>query len=163
MVKKIDRQCAWIVCYYFTGMSSNRASTNCGIQLSAAQVVLVRKTWAHARNQGSLEPAMTIFRNSFFKCPEIRTLIMGGPKNMGHERLKVTVDSVQRIIANKTNWYYLCLYFTSGFIRFFKYLALLGFLGKNLVIRMQWLCRPYSLYFNWSTSYNHIKMQSIHN
>ncbi|KAK6753118.1 hypothetical protein RB195_012614 [Necator americanus] len=56
--------------------------------LTSAQILLVRKTWAHARNQGSLEPALSIFRNSFFKNSEIRTIMMHGAKNAGHERLK---------------------------------------------------------------------------
>ncbi|CAI4231570.1 unnamed protein product [Auanema sp. JU1783] len=56
--------------------------------LTPAQILLVRKTWAHARNQGALEPAISIFRNSFFKNPEIRTIMMHGTKNTGHERLK---------------------------------------------------------------------------
>ncbi|VDM98702.1 unnamed protein product [Thelazia callipaeda] len=71
-------------------MSSSRSLTNIAnsLQLNAPQLLLVRKTWAHARSQGALEPAMSIFRNSFFKCSEIRSLIMNGPKNEGHERLK---------------------------------------------------------------------------
>ncbi|KAK6054786.1 hypothetical protein COOONC_07709, partial [Cooperia oncophora] len=56
--------------------------------LTAAQILLIRKTWAHARNQGALEPAISIFRNSFFKNPEIRSMMMHGTKNAGHERLK---------------------------------------------------------------------------
>ncbi|VDM71766.1 unnamed protein product [Strongylus vulgaris] len=32
------------------------------LNLSSAQVLFIRKTWAHARNQGSLEPALSIFR-----------------------------------------------------------------------------------------------------
>uniref|UniRef100_A0A158Q7Z8 GLOBIN domain-containing protein n=1 Tax=Elaeophora elaphi TaxID=1147741 RepID=A0A158Q7Z8_9BILA len=52
------------------------------------QLSLIRKTWMHARSQGALEPAISIFRNSFFKCGEIRSLIMDGPKNVGYERLK---------------------------------------------------------------------------
>ncbi|CAI5451084.1 unnamed protein product [Caenorhabditis angaria] len=58
------------------------------LHLTAAQILFVRKTWAHARNQGALEPAISIFRNSFFKHPEIRQMIMHGTKNSGHERLK---------------------------------------------------------------------------
>lgn len=64
------------------------------LQLSVAQTVLVRKTWAHARNQGSIEPAMSIFRNSFFKSPDIRALIMAGSKNAGYERLKVHIETI---------------------------------------------------------------------
>lgn len=59
------------------------------LNLSTIQMLLVRKTWTHARNQGALEPAISIFRNSFYKCSEIRSLIMDGPKNVGYERLKV--------------------------------------------------------------------------
>uniref|UniRef100_A0A915B499 Globin family profile domain-containing protein n=1 Tax=Parascaris univalens TaxID=6257 RepID=A0A915B499_PARUN len=70
------------------GMSSNRMYSNCSLQLTPAQVVLIRRTWAHARNQGALEPALTIFRNSFFKNADIRALMMCGSKNVGHERLK---------------------------------------------------------------------------
>ncbi|VDK53834.1 unnamed protein product [Gongylonema pulchrum] len=64
-------------------MSSNRgtSASSSSLQLNTTQLLLVRKTWAHARSQGSLEPAMSIFRNSFFKCAEIRTLMMAGPKN----------------------------------------------------------------------------------
>ncbi|CAB3398883.1 unnamed protein product [Caenorhabditis bovis] len=58
------------------------------LHLTSAQIIFVRKTWSHARNQGSLEPAISIFRNSFFKHPEIRQIIMHGTKNAGHERLK---------------------------------------------------------------------------
>ncbi|VDK20233.1 unnamed protein product [Anisakis simplex] len=72
-------------------MSSSRKYSNCGLQLNPTQLILVRKTWQHARNQGALEPAMSIFRNSFFKNAEIRSLMMYGSKNVGHERLKVFV------------------------------------------------------------------------
>ncbi|CAD6195896.1 unnamed protein product [Caenorhabditis auriculariae] len=58
------------------------------LHLTPAQIIFVRKTWQHARNQGALEPAISIFRNSFFKHPEIRQMIMHGTKNSGHERLK---------------------------------------------------------------------------
>ncbi|PAV75395.1 hypothetical protein WR25_14865 [Diploscapter pachys] len=59
------------------------------LQLTGAQILLVRRTWQHARNQGTYEPAMTIFRNSLFKNPDIRSMMMHGPnKNAGHERLK---------------------------------------------------------------------------
>ncbi|KHJ96640.1 globin [Oesophagostomum dentatum] len=58
------------------------------LNLTAPQILFIRKTWAHARNQGSLEPALSIFRNSFFKNSEIRTIMMYGAKNAGHERLK---------------------------------------------------------------------------
>ncbi|CAL2045294.1 unnamed protein product [Caenorhabditis brenneri] len=58
------------------------------LHLTQPQILFVRKTWNHARNQGALEPAISIFRNSFFKNPEIRQMIMFGTKNEGHERLK---------------------------------------------------------------------------
>ncbi|CAI2355472.1 unnamed protein product [Caenorhabditis sp. 36 PRJEB53466] len=58
------------------------------LHLTQPQIIFVRKTWNHARNQGALEPAISIFRNSFFKHPEIRQMIMFGTKNEGHERLK---------------------------------------------------------------------------
>ncbi|KAF1751205.1 hypothetical protein GCK72_017759 [Caenorhabditis remanei] len=58
------------------------------LHLTQPQIIFVRKTWSHARNQGALEPAISIFRNSFFKNPEIRQMIMFGTKNEGHERLK---------------------------------------------------------------------------
>ncbi|PAV61879.1 hypothetical protein WR25_22804 [Diploscapter pachys] len=34
------------------------------LQLTGAQILLVRRTWQHARNQGTYEPAMTIFRGT---------------------------------------------------------------------------------------------------
>ncbi|MFH4976055.1 hypothetical protein AB6A40_002764 [Gnathostoma spinigerum] len=69
-------------------MTSSQRRNTCSLQLNAAQASLVRKTWAHARSQGALEPAMSIFRNSFFKSADIRTMMMSGSKNLGHERLK---------------------------------------------------------------------------
>ncbi|VDM59209.1 unnamed protein product [Angiostrongylus costaricensis] len=60
------------------------------LSLTSAQILFIRKTWAHARNHGALEPAISIFRNSFFKNPEIRSIMMHGTKNAGHERLKVS-------------------------------------------------------------------------
>ncbi|KAK5973259.1 Globin protein 6 [Trichostrongylus colubriformis] len=75
--------------------------------LTAAQILLIRKTWAHARNQGALEPAISIFRNSFFKNPEIRTMMMHGTKNAGHERLKkhaqIFTSIMDELIANLDN------------------------------------------------------------
>nr|CDQ01066.1 BMA-GLB-6, isoform b [Brugia malayi] len=73
----------------------NRSSS---LNLTATQLLLVRKTWSHARNQGALEPALSIFRNSFYKCGEIRSLIMDGPKNMGYERLKKHAKSFTDIM-----------------------------------------------------------------
>lgn len=70
-------------------MTSSRSYGTYSLQLTLAQMNLVRKTWAHARNQGALEPAMSIFRNSFFKNAEVRSLMMNGSKNVGYERLKV--------------------------------------------------------------------------
>lgn len=86
-------------------MSSNRGlmSTSSNLQLSTTQLLLVRKTWAHARSQGSLEPAMSIFRNSFFKCAEIRSLLMAGPKNAGQERLKKHAKLFTEIMDNLIN------------------------------------------------------------
>ncbi|VDO15011.1 unnamed protein product [Brugia timori] len=72
----------------------NRSSS---LNLTATQLLLVRKTWSHARNQGALEPALSIFRNSFYKCGEIRSLIMDGPKNMGYERLKVEFKKYENV------------------------------------------------------------------
>ncbi|PIO72982.1 globin [Teladorsagia circumcincta] len=75
--------------------------------LTAAQILLIRKTWAHARNQGALEPAISIFRNSFFKNPEIRSMMMHGTKNAGHERLKkhaqIFTTIMDELIANLDN------------------------------------------------------------
>lgn len=68
--------------------TTSRYISRCPLQLTVAQTVLVRKTWAHARNQGAMEPAMSIFRNSFFKSSDIRGLVMAGSKNAGYERLK---------------------------------------------------------------------------
>uniref|UniRef100_A0A1I7WAS3 GLOBIN domain-containing protein n=1 Tax=Heterorhabditis bacteriophora TaxID=37862 RepID=A0A1I7WAS3_HETBA len=72
--------------------SSNPLPGSCplvsSLNLTPAQILFVRKTWTHARNQGSLEPAISIFRNSFFKNSEIRSILMHGTKNAGHERLK---------------------------------------------------------------------------
>uniref|UniRef100_A0A914UXG8 Globin family profile domain-containing protein n=1 Tax=Plectus sambesii TaxID=2011161 RepID=A0A914UXG8_9BILA len=83
--------------------SQKTKHTNC-LQLTSAQMLLVRKTWAHARNQGAMEPGLTIFRNSFFKNPELRTLMMSGSKNTGHERLKrhakLFTELMDSIIAN---------------------------------------------------------------
>ncbi|EFO15345.2 hypothetical protein LOAG_13166 [Loa loa] len=82
-------------------MSSNRDLTrnrSSSLNLSAIQLLLVRKTWSHARSQGALEPAMSIFRNSFYKCGEIRSLIMDGPKNVGYERLKKHAKSFTDIM-----------------------------------------------------------------
>uniref|UniRef100_A0A1I8EJL1 Globin domain-containing protein n=1 Tax=Wuchereria bancrofti TaxID=6293 RepID=A0A1I8EJL1_WUCBA len=73
----------------------NRSSS---LNLTATQLLLVRKTWAHARNQGALEPALSIFRNSFYKCGEIRSLIMDGSKNIGYERLKKHAKSFTDIM-----------------------------------------------------------------
>ncbi|RCN27775.1 globin, partial [Ancylostoma caninum] len=66
--------------------------------LTSAQILFIRKTWAHARNQGSLEPALSIFRNSFFKNSEIRTIMMYGAKNAGHERLKKHAQAFTNIM-----------------------------------------------------------------
>ncbi|CAJ0566148.1 unnamed protein product, partial [Mesorhabditis spiculigera] len=75
--------------------------------LTQAQIVLVRKTWQAARAQGALEPAISIFRNSFFKNPEIRQILMHGTKNMGHERLKrhaqLFTQTMDNLIANLDN------------------------------------------------------------
>ncbi|VBB33177.1 unnamed protein product, partial [Acanthocheilonema viteae] len=76
-------------------LTRNRSSS---LNLSAIQLLLVRKTWAHARNQGALEPAISIFRNSFYKCGEIRSLIMDGPKDVGYERLKKHAKSFTDIM-----------------------------------------------------------------
>ncbi|CAJ0590408.1 unnamed protein product [Cylicocyclus nassatus] len=77
------------------------------LNLTGAQILFIRKTWAHARNQGALEPALSIFRNSFFKNSEIRTIMMYGTKNEGHERLKKHAQSFTTImddlIANLDN------------------------------------------------------------
>ncbi|KAM3716160.1 Globin-like protein [Dirofilaria immitis] len=81
--------------------SSNRDLTknkSNNLNLSTTQLLLVRKTWIHARNQGALEPAISIFRNSFYKCGEIRSLIMNGPKNVGYERLKKHAKSFTDIM-----------------------------------------------------------------
>lgn len=83
-------------------MSPSRAIPGQSFQMTSTQIAMVRKTWAHARNQGALEPAMSIFRNSFFKCAEIRSLIMSGPRNTGHERLKVTAYFTAILTVLKT-------------------------------------------------------------
>ncbi|VDK85145.1 unnamed protein product, partial [Onchocerca ochengi] len=76
--------------------STKNSSSN--LNLTTTQLLLVRKTWNHAKNQGALEPALGIFRNSFYKCGEIRSLIMGGPKNVGYERLKKHAKSFTNIM-----------------------------------------------------------------
>ncbi|VDK88778.1 unnamed protein product [Litomosoides sigmodontis] len=68
------------------------------LNLNTTQLLLVRKTWLHARNQGALEPAIGIFRNSFYKCAEIRSLMMDGHKNAGYERLKKHAKSFTDIM-----------------------------------------------------------------
>lgn len=77
------------------------------LSLTSAQIIFIRKTWTHARNQGSLEPAISIFRNSFFKNPEIRSIMMHGTKNAGHERLKrhaqIFTHIMDDLIANLDN------------------------------------------------------------
>ncbi|CAG9538516.1 unnamed protein product [Cercopithifilaria johnstoni] len=83
-------------------LTQNRSNS---LNLSAIQLLLVRKTWAHARNQGAMEPAISIFRNSFYKCSEIRSLIMDGSKNVGYEQLrkhaKSFTDIMDRLITDK--------------------------------------------------------------
>lgn len=69
--------------------SSLTRDKSSSLNSNSTQMLLVRKTWIHARNQGALEPAIGIFRNSFYKCAEIRLLMMDGPKDVGYERLKV--------------------------------------------------------------------------
>uniref|UniRef100_A0A158P9P4 GLOBIN domain-containing protein n=1 Tax=Angiostrongylus cantonensis TaxID=6313 RepID=A0A158P9P4_ANGCA len=77
------------------------------LSLTSAQILFIRKTWAHARNHGALEPAISIFRNSFFKNPEIRLIMMHGTKNAGHERLKnhaqAFTEIMDDLIANLDN------------------------------------------------------------
>ncbi|KJH41881.1 globin [Dictyocaulus viviparus] len=75
--------------------------------LTTTQILFIRKTWAHARNHGALEPAISIFRNSFFKNPEIRSIMMHGAKSAGHERLKkhaqIFTVIMDDLIANLEN------------------------------------------------------------
>ncbi|WKY09426.1 hypothetical protein Q1695_002079 [Nippostrongylus brasiliensis] len=71
-----------------SALPSSAPLVSSSLTLTSAQILFIRKTWAHARNQGALEPAISIFRNSFFKNSEIRSIMMHGTKNAGHERLK---------------------------------------------------------------------------
>nr|CDJ91395.1 Globin domain containing protein [Haemonchus contortus] len=88
-------------------IASSAPLVSSSLCLTPAQILLIRRTWTHARNQGALEPAISIFRNSFFKNPEIRSMMMHGTKNAGHERLKrhaqIFTTIMDELIANLDN------------------------------------------------------------
>ncbi|XGW01085.1 hypothetical protein V3C99_013777 [Haemonchus contortus] len=90
-----------------SAIASSAPLVSSSLCLTPAQILLIRRTWTHARNQGALEPAISIFRNSFFKNPEIRSMMMHGTKNAGHERLKrhaqIFTTIMDELIANLDN------------------------------------------------------------